>query len=456
MSERRKTLTFGAVALVLALAALLTAPHRATPADFLDVGEPFFPGFTDPNEATTLEVIDFDEETATARPFEVTFRDGRWTIPSHYDYPADGEDRLAKTAAGLIGILKDDVRSDNVADHEAFGVIGPLDETSASLTGRGQRITLRDAGDRVLADLIVGKTVEGRPDMRFVRVPDQKRVYVSRMDLDISTRFGDWIERDLLQVKRGQIQEVTLKDYSIDERTGVLDNRDTVVLDRTGDDSGWRANRMGSGEEVATDKVDDLLGALETLSIVGVRPKPQGLSASLTESSGGLQIAQSDLLSLQSRGYYFARDGQLVSNEGELELRAEDGVVYTLRFGEVVYGEGDAVTAGDESSDDAASGPAENRYLFVTTSFQSSLLPEPPEPESTDFLDREEGDWTDADRRNKEQMDAHDQWASDVAAGRRRSGDLNARFAGWYYVISADSFGRIHLDRADLVRRAAG
>ena len=143
MSETQKTATFGGVALVLVVIALLGAPQRATPEDFLDRGEAIFPDFTDPNVATTLEVIDFDEATATARPFQVRFSNGRWTIPSHHDYPADGEDRLARTAAGVIDILKDDYRSDNVADHEALGVIGPLDDAATSLTGRGQRITLR-------------------------------------------------------------------------------------------------------------------------------------------------------------------------------------------------------------------------------------------------------------------------------------------------------------------------
>ena len=66
-------------------------------------------------------MIEFDEETAAARPFKVTNNNGLWTIPSHHDYVADGEDRLAQTAAGMITITKDDFRSDNVADHELLG-----------------------------------------------------------------------------------------------------------------------------------------------------------------------------------------------------------------------------------------------------------------------------------------------------------------------------------------------
>jgi hypothetical protein len=454
MSETRKTATFVGVAAILLLAALLTTPQRSTPDAFLDQGEAFFPNFTDPNVATTLEVIDFDEDTATARPFQVTFRNGRWTIPSHHNYPADGEDRLARTAAGLIGIVKDDYRSDNVADHEALGVVGPLDEAATSLTGRGQRITLRDAGDNVLADMIVGNEVEGRSNLRFVRLPDQKRVYVSRMDLDLSTQFADWIEPDLLELTRNQVRQITLKDYSINERTGLLDNRDTLILDREGTGNDWTANQMAAGEEVDSTGTSDLLGAIDTLSIVGVRPKPEGLSDSLTQLADGLRITQSDLLSLQSRGYFFTGNGELVSNEGELEVRTDDGVVYILRFGEVVYGEGEAISAGTEASDDEDSGPAENRYLFVTATFDDTLLdPALPLPANSDYQDKEESEWSDEDRSNKDLQDAYDEWESQVEAGRERSEELNARFADWYYVISSDSFERVRLTRSDLVQR---
>ncbi len=450
MNETKTTLTYLGVAVVLVLAVFLTAPGKVTPDDFLDQNEPFFPDFTDPNLATTLEVIDFDPETATARPFKVTFEDGKWIIPSHNNFPADGKDRLAETAAGVIDIRKDDYRSANVADHAALGVVDPLDESVSVLTGRGKRVTVKDENDQVLADLIIGDNVEGRENLRFVRLPEQKRVYVSRINIDISTRFEDWIERDLLLVELDKIERVQLKDYSINETTGRLDQRDDVILEKEGDT--WSANRMASTQEVASDKMTELLGGLDGLSIVGVRPKPEGLSRSLSQPEN-LTISQADMLSLRSKGYYFAQTGQLVSNEGEIEVRDGDGVIYTLRFGEIVYGTGEAVSAGNESSDDDQSGPAENRYLFVTTSFDSARFPEPRRPDNTDFLDKEEDDLSDADRRNKELQDDYEEWETTVEVGSGRSGELNARFADWYYVISAESFDKIHLTRVELVRQ---
>ena len=117
-----------------------------------------------------------------------------------------------------------------------------------------------------------------------------------------------------------------------------------------------------------------------------------------------------------------------------------------MRFGEILYGTGDAVTAGTDSSneDEKESGPGENRYLFITASFDPNRFPEPAQPSNTDFLNKSEDDWTDTDRKkkNKELKDKHDEWLGKVEEGRKLSDQLNTRFADWYYVISSSSFDK--------------
>ena len=165
-------------------------------------------------------------------------------------------------------------------------------------------------------------------------------------------------------------------------------------------------------------------------------------------------MSQADLLSLQSKGYYFTRDSNLVSNEGELEIRNSKGVIYTLRFGEILFGTGEAVTAGTNpnSEDEEELGPGENRYLFITAAFDPNRFPEPAQPNNSDFLNKSEDDWADTDRENKELQDKHDEWLQKVEEGRELSDQLNTRFADWYYVISSSSFEKIHLKRGDLVK----
>jgi hypothetical protein len=450
MSETRKTVIFCVIAVVIAVLAMVTAPKRITPDSFLDQGEPFFPEFIDPNAAQTLEVIEFDEETGSALPFKVTFSGGRWTIPSHHNYPADAKDRLAQTAAGIIGIKKDDFRSDNVSDHEACAVLDPLDENALSFKGRGQRVTIKGENDVLLADFIIGKEVEGREGIRFVRVPDQKRVYAARMNLDISTKFNDWIETDLLDARKDDFDNITLKDYSINERTGKVNERDVIVLVKQEE---WSTPGLGADKEIDKTKLNNLLSGLDDLRIEGVRPKPEGLTATLTRSTDSLTISRADMLSLQGKGYYFARDGRLLSNEGEVQARTKDGLNYTLRFGEVVYGTGMAVTAGAESGKEGADAAGENRYLFVTVRFDEALFPEPRRPENTDFLNKADSLWTDQDYANKNLNDAYQEWRTTVNQTRTRVSELNSRFAKWYYVISAASFEKLRPPRAELFKK---
>ncbi len=454
MIETKKTIWYAGTAIVLVIIALLLAPGHITPTAFLDQGESFFPDFTDPNTATTLEVFEYDGTTGAPRPFKVTFDGRRWTIPSHHDYPADARERLSKTAAGVIGIKKDDFRSDNVADHELCGVVDPLDETAMGLAGRGKRVTLHDAEGNRLADFIVGNEVENRPGFRFVRVPDQKRVYAVRMDIDLSTRFEDWIETDLLEVENSKIQGVVLMDYSINERTRQIEQRENLLLNKDGNI--WKANKMGATQKVDSTGMSQLLTAIDSLAIVGVRPKPEGLSKNLKEQTDGAAISNNDRVSLQSKGFYFTREGDLKSNEGELQVRTSDGVNYTIRFGEVLFGSGMTVSAGTGEGQDQTGG-AENRYLFITTTFDPSQFPESPAASNLDFVGKPDSLLTDGDREQKRVHNLHERWQRNIDQGQTKSDQLNNRFADWYYVISSASFDKLNLSRKDLVvKKEAG
>jgi hypothetical protein len=246
-------------------------------------------------------------------------------------------------------------------------------------------------------------------------------------------------------IDKEEVDHVVLKDYSIDESTGRLDVRDEVKLQKAGD--AWKLDRTPPGREVDTYKINSLVQAIDQLSIEGVRPKPQGLTASLSRG-GGVAISQSDMLSLQEHGFYFARDGRLVSNEGELQARAADGVTYTLRFGEVAVGH-DAGAATDAK---AAGASSENRYLMITASFDPGLFPEPPAATDRSFESKPDSALTIEERRQKDVESYHKIWEQRIQMATKRAADLNERFSGWYYVISGESFSKLHLKREDILR----
>ena len=315
-TELRKTLIFVGVALLLTGAAFVRLPDRSgTSADFKDQGQEFFPAFKDPLACTDLEVVDYDPSTASTTDFKVMFKNGRWVIPSHHDYPSDAKDRLAKTAAGVTDLRKDTVRSDNPEQHEAFGVLDPLDP-KAGLTGLGKRVTLRDKSEKVLADFIIGKEVGDKTGQRYVRVPGKNRVYGVNVKADLSTRFADWIETNLLKLDASHVRAVKFDNHKVDPERGAIIPGDLLTIDRKDGFGSWTLDKpIPPGDELNTEKLSALTSALSDLKIVGVRPKPEGLSRELKVGAGNevKPTTTAMLQSLVSKGFYPTKNG-LYSN----------------------------------------------------------------------------------------------------------------------------------------------
>ena len=166
--ETVRTLGFVAAAVAcLAVTGIVEYASRPAPIkEFGRVGEEFYKDFTDPTLATALEVYIFDAERVEPRDFRVQrLPNGRWVIPSHHNYPADAEDRLARTAASLIGIKRGALVTRWPADHARYGVVDPRQDslTVDQVEGVGRRIILRGEDGTVLADYIIGKPVK-EPD----------------------------------------------------------------------------------------------------------------------------------------------------------------------------------------------------------------------------------------------------------------------------------------------------
>ena len=452
MNEAGKTATLAGIALTLAILARATASRTTTPDAFQDRGTSFFPGFTDPAMARSFDLVDFEEATATAHPFRVQLKDGRWMIPSAYNYPADSPERLSNTVAAIMALKRDNVATDNVSEHERTGTLDPLDETLPTLHGRGTRVTIKGDNDRLLADIIIGNPLKGRPAFRYVRVADQARVYVAEVgNLDISTRFADWIDPDLLKIEWNDVDQVIIRDYSLDRVTRDVKVRDTFFIQKAGEDDAGRVRwvqRQGTaGEQVDSFSANLVNTALDQLSTIGVRPKPPGLATGLTQTAGTLKVSQSDLSDLGSKGFYFTRQGQLLSDEGEVLVHTKPGIFFRLWLGDVAYGdvEGAETTSrtaaaanklspapGTKPSDKTSPAvgakvavpksrtSALNRFLIITASFDPTEIPAGPARDAT----------------------------------QKRAASLQARFAPWYYVISGQSFEQMKPPRSVLIRPA--
>ena len=420
MNPLNRTLTFAATAGVTALLAL-AAWYSTQPSDvagFSEVGKELFPEFDNVEKATALSVQDFDSKTKRLAEFSVKQdEDDLWVIPSHHNYPAEAEDRLARTATSLMGVRKKAVQSRSKDDWKRYGVVDPAASGSAKATERGTRLALKDSSGNPLVDLIVGNSVEGRDGHYYVREPDSNTTFIAELTVDLSARFADWIEPDLLKTTATNLVAITLDNYSINEQRGTVEKTELLEFAKTDlSPSGtWELAGMDpETEQLDTSPVATIATNVAGLKIVGVRPKPKGLDGNLQINPAVKQILE---MQMQAQGYFIGgdRDGKerLYSNEGELIAGASNGVQYTLYFGEIARGtqrdieigleEGATAADGDDADDkdaDAADAEPEEssadeetgprRYLLVKVEFNEALLGdkpvEPLEPQLPEIL----------------------------------------------------------------------
>lgn len=402
MNEMTKTVSLvvvGALALLVAWFSRPTLPGRGPEESIIN--QRLFPKFEDPLKATSLEIVGYDEGTGTVRPFQVSQVNGLWCIPSHESYPADAKDQMARAAASLLNLKVLQEISNERGDHENYGVVDPDPKTlQPGAKGVGTRVVMKDSGGQPLVEMIVGKEVPGKTELRYVRKVGHENVYICKVQLDrLPTKFDEWIEKNLLKMDTMDFKQVEIQDYSVDVLQSRLKQRGllTLAYEDSGDvkwkileDKALKGSsptdlKLAADEEVNATKLDELKRSLGDLKIIDVRRKPKGLSSDLKDS-GQLRGNNETMQSLAQRGFYLAptEDGRygLFSNEGEIRSTMKTGVEYLLRFGGLAMTDSGTSSKDDKKDDKkdekkSATGTARNRYIFVVAQFNPAMIAKP-------------------------------------------------------------------------------
>ncbi|MBB76389.1 MAG: hypothetical protein CMJ75_17930 [Planctomycetaceae bacterium] len=517
MNELTKTAAFGAVAAIALGGAIVF--HPSTESTVSDPGEvALTEGFEDPNKAANLRIVKYDEELAELKEFEVTRRSetsGVWSLPSHDGYPADAADQIRDATVGLTDLKSLATASLEKSDWKLYGVEEPSEEqTSAGDVGIGMLVEVKNEANDNVVQIIIGKKVKGSEGQRFVRKVGQDPVYVAKIDPEkLSTKFSDWVEQDLLKLSTFDVENLQLKDYSVQKvlrgnRFAVsINRRHDITLNYNSTDSKWelgdlitydKENKPFSGsladaEELDNTKLNDLKNALGDLKIVDVEKKPAGLGKDLT-AGADFMADQESFNSLFQKGFFGLTMGQeqrqeLLSVNGEVLVGMKDGVEYVLRFGNVARTQAE----GDEAG--------LNRYLFVLARLNEAKIEKPaleelpmvpagpsgpekpadqgaeapapkpaaecqdeaPAPQDTPAappgsvpagdLDEEKAKVeSERERIQKENDKKLEDYQAAVKKARERVNELNARFAPWYYVVSEDVYKKIRLGRGEIIK----
>jgi Domain of unknown function (DUF4340) len=370
-----------------------------------------FEKFDEPSKAASLQIVKYNESLGQLDPFEISKdKGGMWKIPSHDDYPADAAEQVRDAATPLIGLKSLDVVTIKPDEHAMYGVLNPDDKNlKVGESGVGMLVRVKDASDKIIADLIIGKEDKGRENQRFVRKPSEDAVYIADLSVaPFTTEFRKWIKGELLGVKSFDITSIMLRDYAIlPTQSGGYGMRKNFDADLSFDaaKSTWSLDRMLNFEdgpagtpveltaeqELKASSLNDLRTAVQGLEIVNVRRKPKGLAADLKADKSLMENKES-LKSLYDQGF-FPQEGpngpEIYATGGETIVGTANGVQYVLRFGEAV-----AKLTGE--SEDKAAGEIGGlqRYLLVTARLDESKFPIPdiqPLPETIEDLKKLEG-----------------------------------------------------------------
>ena len=401
VNEGTKTGIFWAAALTLVSA----ATYASLPAKQINetdslIGNPLFPTFTDPLAANNLRVVSFNADQGEITRFEVAkdATSGVWSLPSRNNYPADASEQMQKAANALVGLKVLDIQTENKEDHAKLGVVEPKPETlQVGDEGVGRLVAIRGDKNVSLANLIIGNAKGADGKQRYVRIPGQDPVYVVNLDDTVfSSRFDDWIEKDLLQLSSIDIKTIALQSYNAAlEPTGAVALNKGYDATLTVDDTNtWQVKALNvydgqqqaqprtlaEGEKLSVAKLNQLKNSLDELKIADVASKPKGMTESL-KAEKELATDNEAVRSLATRGFFPLSSGDVISANGELDVTLKDGVQYVLRFGNVEgLSEEEKPKEGEEKKEGEepkASSAGANRYLLITAQVDESSFPPP-------------------------------------------------------------------------------
>jgi hypothetical protein len=401
VNEGTKTGIFWAAALTLVSA----ATYASLPAKQINetdslIGNPLFPTFTDPLAANNLRVVSFNADQGEITRFEVAkdATSGVWSLPSRNNYPADASEQMQKAANALVGLKVLDIQTENKEDHAKLGVVEPKPETlQVGDEGVGRLVAIRGDKNVSLANLIIGNAKGADGKQRYVRIPGQDPVYVVNLDDTVfSSRFDDWIEKDLLQLSSIDIKTIALQSYNAAlEPTGAVALNKGYDATLTVDDTNtWQVKALNvydgqqqaqprtlaEGEKLSVTRLNQLKNSLDELKIADVASKPKGMTESL-KAEKELATDNEAVRSLATRGFFPLSSGDVISANGELDVTLKDGVQYVLRFGNVEgLSEEEKPKEGEEKKEGEepkASSAGANRYLLITAQVDESSFPPP-------------------------------------------------------------------------------
>lgn len=254
--------------LVTAAVIVVTVFVRVTSTDYRpDVAgdELAFPDFLNVVNDAAVFTIESEGKTIT---LELT--DAKdWVIAERSGYPADGQ----KVREMLLAFARMNATEPKTKSADLYHRLQVNDPTN-NPDAKGRRVRVADDNGEVLLEVIFGKSVsaaQGVPQGGvYYRLPDQEQSWLARGRIEPGIEVEDWLERQVIDVKRERMARVTLRHP----------DGDIIRIQRNADSGSLELLDVPDGYRLQSEfRRDSITGFLNELAVIDVA-RPDGLALS--------------------------------------------------------------------------------------------------------------------------------------------------------------------------------
>jgi hypothetical protein len=216
-----------------------------------------FPGLRDKvNEVASVTVTSAEES------FTLEKKGDQWGAASKGGYPVD----VNKVKALVVGIASLTVLDEKTKNPQLYAKL-EVDEPTAS-GSKAKQVTLKDKNQAVLADLIVGKTGQGRsftgdPSL-FVRKAGQAVAQEVAGNLTVEATAANWLDKQVAKLEKKRVRSV---------ETTHPDGEKLTVERASSEQENFDVRDLPAGSELSWPGVAGSIGgALEWMNFEDVKP----------------------------------------------------------------------------------------------------------------------------------------------------------------------------------------
>ncbi len=232
---------------IATLAAILAASYMSNqraPSTSMEK-QTLLPGLLESvNEVKTLELI------KNGKNLELTQVEEGWVITAADNYPAD----FGKIKNTILEVAKLKIISKKTSNPELYsrlGVEDPAIDGAASLL-----LTLRDARETALAQIIVGNTRHSKASEDkaglYVRLPEDEQALLVEGDLELSADITDWFTRELFSIESSRIKRIEITQA----------NAPAVILSREQDIDDFTLENIPEGRQAQSTVMITRMGTI--------------------------------------------------------------------------------------------------------------------------------------------------------------------------------------------------